>query len=144
LIILNGTYVQYSFFERLPKDIFQCSKFNVPIPLEHFASANIEDRQYQRIARSCDHITEFIKQEKTPGGVFSKTSRGFRFGRNQVVRHTEEIRLGAGLVLLEDYAKTFTRDMPQHYRMNIRNRQRRYELLSAHCFSSSGTLFHDS
>jgi hypothetical protein len=68
-------------------------------------------------------ILHYIKSEKRTNGLFDCSSHAGPFATQQWDKHAE------ALILLEDYAKTFERDMPLEVRMIMRKERHHYENL---------------
>jgi hypothetical protein len=79
------------------------------------------EAQYQRMLAASINIVEFIKREKRVGGLFEYASGGSYY------RHARGRKYEEALVLLEDYAKTFERDMPLEVRKVIRKQARYFQ-----------------
>jgi hypothetical protein len=80
---------------------------------------NYLEPQYQRIANASLQITKFVKAEKKPGCLLSQ----------KPATESEAIRSIAtwGMILLEDYAQSFSRDVPLSTRINIRSSQHKFD-----------------
>jgi hypothetical protein len=86
--------------------------------------------QYQRIANASLQLAEFVKAEKKRGGGL--------FGPSLLENYEVEPRCTRALLLLEDYAQSFIRDVPLATRINIRKRQPKFD--SAYAFLERETL----
>jgi hypothetical protein len=86
--------------------------------------------QYQRIANASLQLAEFVKAEKKRGGALHRPSLLEIYeGKPPCTR---------ALLLLEDYAQSFVRDVPLATRINIRERQTKFEC--AYAFLERETL----
>jgi hypothetical protein len=86
--------------------------------------------QYQRIANASLQLAEFVKAEKKRGGAL--------FGPSLLENYEVEPRCTRALLLLEDYAQSFVRDVPLATRINIRKRQTKFDC--AYAFLERETL----
>ena len=78
--------------------------------------------QYRRIITTATILTEFIKAEKTNLGLFDANHHSPNSWE------VEQQRFAEAVLLIEDFAKAFNRDMPYETRVNIRIRQREFDL----------------
>jgi hypothetical protein len=86
--------------------------------------------QYQRIANASLQLAEFVKAEKKQGGAL--------FGPSLLENYEVEPRCTRALLILEDYAQSFVRDVPLATRINIRKRQAKFDC--AYAFLERETL----
>ncbi|KAH8767724.1 hypothetical protein F5882DRAFT_509874 [Hyaloscypha sp. PMI_1271] len=86
--------------------------------------------QYQRIANASLQRAEFVKAEKKRGGAL--------FGPSLLEIYEGKPPCTRALLLLEDYAQSFVRDVPLATRINIRERQTKFEC--AYAFLERETL----
>ncbi|KAF7862585.1 hypothetical protein EAF04_007458 [Stromatinia cepivora] len=90
------------------------------------------ERQWTRIENANRVITEFIKQEKVPGGLFDVAERAkeqSKFSTNafQIHDHEKQHKLCLAMVYLEDYAASFKRDLTHTIRAQIFFNRRLFE-----------------
>lgn len=79
--------------------------------------------QYRRISECALQMVEYVKQNKIAGGG-SQVSLS---AQSCMAAYSPQVYC-AGIMLLEDYAKSFVRDAPWTTHVNMRKMQRSYEL----------------
>ncbi|KAN0098368.1 hypothetical protein V8E51_014031 [Hyaloscypha variabilis] len=79
--------------------------------------------QYQRIVHVSRAVAEFVKALKTEGMDFSPKA--------EITHGSNSYLLATCLLFLEDYAKSFVRDVPPYIRVKIRRQQLRFDLIYA-------------
>lgn len=88
--------------------------------------------QYRRITESALQMVEYVKDHKTAGGLQQFGQRSEAWGSSAEYRRSIEgipSRLfSTGMVLVEEYAKSFVRDAPWTTQVNIRRIQHEYDL----------------
>ncbi|KAF4625446.1 hypothetical protein G7Y89_g12724 [Cudoniella acicularis] len=92
--------------------------------------------QYQRIAEAASKLTAFIKAHKIENHLFDSNSKEpFETHQGRLHRGQQTLfdkHFVEAMVLLEDYAAAFTRDVPHGTRINIRQVQRTFD----HCYAN--------
>jgi hypothetical protein len=77
--------------------------------------------QYQKIAAAASTTADFIKRGKKAGFFFDPNVSG-------ELSYPDPTELAGAMIVLEDYAKAFVRDVSSHTREHIRVMQHEFDL----------------
>ncbi|KAB8296713.1 hypothetical protein EYC80_002133 [Monilinia laxa] len=139
-------YIRTGAFNPFIKPTFHPLEFELQICKESATSGDVEifkehrrnalkylESQFFRVETANREITEFVKQEKVPRGLFDiaerekERSTSLRDSAYEIDYSDKHSKIARALVYLEDYATSFNRDLTHTVRAQILSNRRLFE-----------------
>lgn len=139
-------YIRTGAFNPFIKPTFHPLEFELQICKESATSGYVEifkehrrnalkylESQFSQVETANREITEFVKQEKVPGGLFDiaerevESSTSLRVSAYEIDDGDKHAKMALALVYLEDYAASFNRHLTHAVRAQILSNRRLFE-----------------